>query len=213
VNAVLGTSTALLKARRVLSKAAKGNLRERAAYQGRRLSGALRKERTTSRELHGEVEAAVFRLAPIAPDFARRASEAYAVAVFPSVGRASALVGGSYGKGEVYRKGRLVGYAGIVQLTIGLQLGGQTYTEVLVFKNRSEFEQFKQGKVAFAANASATVVKAGGTTTNDVRGVEARLFSQGGFQIEASLGGQKFVYKPAALTRGKKLEQLEEMAN
>jgi lipid-binding SYLF domain-containing protein len=197
---------ALLKVQSKLLKATGGSLRSRIAAQGRRVSTALRKERDTSQELHGQVQAVLRHISLVDPGLGKRLEKAYAYAVFPSVGRASALLGASYGKGEVYRKGRLVGYGGVVQLTLGVQVGGQTYTEILVFKSRSEFDYFKQGKMAFAANAAALMVKAGGAATNDVHGIEVRLFSRGGFQLDVSLGGQKFVFRPAALSRFKKVD-------
>src|SRR5437867_78792 len=55
-------------------------------------------------------------------------NKAYGYTVFPSVGKGGAIVGGAYGKGVVYEKGEWIGYADLSQATVGLQLGGQTYT-------------------------------------------------------------------------------------
>jgi len=54
-------------------------------------------------------------------------------AVFPDVGKGGYIVGGGYGRGLVYRGGAEIGFADITQASIGLQAGGQSYTEVLAF--------------------------------------------------------------------------------
>jgi len=61
---------------------------------------------------------------------------AYAYAVFPEVGKAGFIAGGSYGKGEVFEGGKKIGYADITQATFGLQAGAQTFDELLVFMRR-----------------------------------------------------------------------------
>jgi len=48
-------------------------------------------------------------------------------------------------------QGEFVGYCDLTQASIGLQLGGQTYTEIIVFENRDAVDQFKSGKLAFDA--------------------------------------------------------------
>jgi len=171
-----------------------------------KVRAGLRKEQEISHELHGEAEAAVHRHEREDPALRERLDRAYAFAVFPSVGRASAVLGATYGLGEVFRNRRLIGYAGLVQITIGVQLGGQTFTEIVIFDDEAALSRFKAGKLSFASNAAAVAAKAGVTTTN---GAEIRVYSKGGFLLEAAIGGQKFVYRSAALTHGKKLEHVE----
>ena len=124
--------------------------------------------------------------------------KAYAYAVFPAVGKASLVVGGSYGQGAVFERGKFIGHATISQFTVGVQVGGDTFTEILVFQDRQALERLKKGKMAFAANASAVLVKAGAAGTKDfTNGVAAYAYSRGGMLIEAAIGGQKFKFKPA----------------
>src|SRR5262249_21715879 len=68
-------------------------------------------------------------------------------AVFPEVGKGAAVVGGSYGRGTVYEKDVLIGYADITQATVGLQAGAQQYTEIVVFESPQDVERFKAGKL------------------------------------------------------------------
>jgi hypothetical protein len=119
------------------------------------------KEVATIEELHGEVRATLDRMEAKDPGLKNLLRHAHAYAVFPSVGKATAVIGGAFGKGEVIRGGRVVGYAALGQLTLGVQLGGQTFSEVIAFQDAAAFDRFKQGRYAFAANASAVMVKAG----------------------------------------------------
>jgi lipid-binding SYLF domain-containing protein len=168
----------------------------------------LTTEQSMRKTLHPEVRAALKRQLERLPDLRETLQKAYGFAVFPSVGRASVVLGGSYGRGEVYEHARLVGYAAIAQLTIGLQLGGTTFSELAVIEDEEAMKRFTSGEVGFAANASATVMKAGVAATNKYKGITVYVFSEGGFQLEAALGGQKFIYRSAALTRGTSLEDV-----
>jgi len=138
-----------------------------------------------------------------------RIDKAYAYAVFPSVGKATAVVGGAFGKGEVFRGGRVIGYVGLVQLTLGVQLGGQTFSEIITFDDEHALERFKSGRTNFAANASAALVKAGAATSaSPDRGTTVFVSSDGGMMLEAAIGGQKFIFKPAVLGRTKSAPRL-----
>ena len=59
--------------------------------------------------------------------------KAYGYAVFPSVGKAALVIGGAHGKGAVFERGKMIGYATMSQTTLGVQLGGSTFAEVLIF--------------------------------------------------------------------------------
>lgn len=160
-----------------------------------------KKELSTNRVLKQEVEATLKMIEEAHPQFKHSMDQAYGYAIFPSVGRAGLVVGGAYGKGEVFEQKKLVGYAGIVQLTIGVQVGGETFDAVVLFADKEGLDRFKQGKIGFAANAGAVIVKAGAEATTKYQADKVYIFSQGGLLIEAAIGGQKFVFRPAVLTR------------
>ncbi len=146
--------------------------------------------------LHEEVVATVDRLVRKNPALEKELQRARGYAVFPSLGRASLVLGGSYGRGEVFEKGKPIGFATLSQLTLGVQVGGQTFSEVIFFTDRKTLEAFKGGKVAFAANASAVIVKAAASGTINYSHCVAHAYSRGGMLLEASLGGQKFTFMP-----------------
>ena len=166
----------------------------------------IEKEQSLSRVLHQDVKGTLKMIEENNPGFKKNLDNAYAYAVFPSVGRASLVLGGCYGKGEVFEQGKLSGYAGIVQFTIGVQVGGETITEIIVFHDKAGFDRFKQSRLSFAANASAVIMKAGAGVTNSYQSGRVYTFSEGGLLIEAVIGLQKCIYRQAALTRGKSIE-------
>jgi lipid-binding SYLF domain-containing protein len=123
-------------------------------------------------------------------------AEAYVI--FPSVGKGGVGVGAAYGRGEVYQHGQLIGYADLSQGSIGLQLGGQTFTELIVFETPDALEHFKDNKLSFAANASAVAIKTGvAATAKFEHGVAVFVRPQGGAMFEASVGGQQLTFQQA----------------
>ncbi len=166
----------------------------------------LRTEQAVSKEVHPAAQGALIHLIERDETLRDRLEKAAGYAIFPSVGKATAVLGATYGRGEVYEKGRLVGYAALVQVTIGVQLGGDTFTELVIFDRPDSLKRFKEGKVAFAANAAAVIVKAGVAATRSTPpGAHVKVVTEGGLLLETALGGQKVVFRQAALTRGKKL--------
>jgi lipid-binding SYLF domain-containing protein len=122
--------------------------------------------------------------------------KAYGYAIFPTVGKGGIGIGGAYGKGEVYERGQLVGRSSLTQLTIGFQLGGQAYSEIIFFKDKNALNDFKSGNFEFGAQASAVAVTAGASADADYdNGVAIFTLAKGGLMYEASVGGQKFSYE------------------
>jgi lipid-binding SYLF domain-containing protein len=121
---------------------------------------------------------------------------AYGYAVFPSVGKGAYLVGGSYGRGIVYRRGLPVGFADITQATVGFQFGGQSYMELVAFESPEAFQRFTSGRLTGTANLSAVILKTGaGAAARYADGVAVFVRPVGGAMIEAAVGGQQFTYQ------------------
>jgi lipid-binding SYLF domain-containing protein len=120
----------------------------------------------------------------------------YGYVIFPNVGKGGAGIGGAAGNGVAYQKGKMIGKAKMTQVTIGLQLGGQSYREVIFFENKSDLERFKENNFELAAQASAVAVKAGASdNVKYTDGVMIFTQTKGGLMVEASVGGQKFKFK------------------
>ncbi len=131
------------------------------------------------------------------PSIKRFFNNAYGYAVFPTVGKGGIGVGGAYGEGEVYERGRHIGSASLTQVTIGFQLGGQAYSEIVFFKDKKTTDDFKKGNFELSAQASAVAATAGAATNADYdKGVAIFTLIKGGLMYEASVGGQKFSFTP-----------------
>jgi lipid-binding SYLF domain-containing protein len=124
-------------------------------------------------------------------------NSAYGYLILPNVGKGGLLVGGAAGNGTVYQGGELVGFTKMTQVTIGFQLGGQTYSEVVFFEDEKAFDRFKENKIEMSAQVSA-VAAASGASANAkyVEGVAVFTRAKGGLMYEASVGGQQFKFTP-----------------
>lgn len=143
---------------------------------------------------------------------------AYAYAVFPTIGKGAVGVGGAHGKGRVYQNHRHIGNTSMTQLSFGLQLGGQAFSEIIFFETAADLQRFQSGQFEFGAQASAVAITASasaqvGTTglaagasgTSDRAGVQRAKYNngiavfthaKGGLMYEAAVSGQKFTYQP-----------------
>jgi len=151
------------------------------------------------RELTSEAAQAVNVMERDNPTLTKLLGESYAYAIFPTVGQGGLGVGGAHGHGEVYKDGAMIGYSELSFVDAGLIVGGQEYSELIVFRTPSAFANFTNNNLTFQAAASAVILKSGA-------GAEAKwhediaVFKQprGGAMLEAGIGGQRFTYKAAS---------------
>ena len=143
--------------------------------------------------------------------------KSYGYAVFPTIGKGGMVVGGGYGKGRVYEEGKYVGDTSVTQISVGLQLGGEAYSQIVFFENKHAFDEFTSGSFEFTAEASAVAITAAASaetstdgTSVDASGTEHHattageytngmavfIVVKGGLMSDASIGGQKFSYTP-----------------
>ena len=123
--------------------------------------------------------------------------KAYGYALFPEVAKGGLVFGGGYGRGVVYEQGQHIGYADLSQASFGLQLGGQTYSELIVFENKAALERLKQGRIELAADASAVILKTGAAASaRFFNGFAVFVRPIGGAMAEATVGGQQVTYVP-----------------
>jgi hypothetical protein len=145
---------------------------------------------------------------------------AYGYAVFPTSGKGGIGIGGAHGKGGVYRGGKRVGLTSMSQISYGLQLGGQSYSQIIFFRDERAFTDCTSGNFEFGAQASAVALTAGASAQTSTggsgsasSGTDKRLntvteesyddrsgmaiftIAKGGLMYEATLSGQKFKYE------------------
>jgi lipid-binding SYLF domain-containing protein len=162
--------------------------------QGCQTAPSSEKGRAT---LSNDVDAALKNAKVQDPTLEAFLNKAYGYAVFPSVGKGGLVVGGAYGHGEVFEQGKRVGYCDLTQATVGAQIGGQAYTEIIAFEDKHAMDNFKGGKLKFSAQATAVALKSGaGANAKYTDGVSVMTMGEAGLMLEASLGGQGFSYQP-----------------
>ena len=144
------------------------------------------------------------------PSMERFFYNAWGYAVFPTVGEGALIVGGAHGTGLVYKsvrvslltgdpiwKGKVVGRSKLSQGTVGLQAGGQAYSEIIFFKDKAAFDSLKDGKLKLAAQASAIAVTAGASADAAYEGgVAVFTMGKGGLMLQAAIGGQEITFEP-----------------
>jgi lipid-binding SYLF domain-containing protein len=157
----------------------------------------------------------VFRESPAVSKFFKNS---YGYAVFPTIGKAGYVIGGSYGKGQVYRDGKVTGQSTVVEGSIGFQIGAEAFSEIIFFQDKRAYDEFTSGNFEFDTTAQAVAITAGaqaqaGTTgasagasagpktgvqaeTNYVKGMAIFVHSKFGLMVELSVGGQKFTFEP-----------------
>ena len=149
--------------------------------------------------LHQRAAAAMMDFRNADPTLDVLLGKAHAYAIFPRIVTAAVGIGGAHGDGEVYQNGRLIGYADVSQASIGAQLGGQKYAELVLFQNESALLDFENGTVEFDARATAVAAAKGAAATADYsRGVLVFTLPEGGLMAQAAVGGQKFRYTPVS---------------
>jgi lipid-binding SYLF domain-containing protein len=142
---------------------------------------------------------------------------AYGYAIFPTIGKGGLVVGGARGTGRVFVRDQHVGDATMTQLSVGLQAGGQAYSQIIFFEDERAFNEFTSGNFEFGADASAVAITAaagagagttGGPTAhasdgqNDARtagkyyrGFAVFTIVKGGAMVSAAIAGQKFTFQ------------------
>ena len=156
----------------------------------------------------------VFKQSPALGKFFKNA---YGYAVFPTIGKAGYVVGGSYGTGQVYRFNKVTGKSRMMEGSIGFQAGAEAFSEIIFFENKQAYNKFTNGKFEFDATAQAVAITVGaeaqvGTAgasagasgssktdtqaeTNYMNGMATFVHAKGGLMLEFSLGGQKFTFE------------------
>jgi len=167
------------------------------AILGVSLCGCASLSSDPSAQLTRETKAAIELLKRADPSLKKLFEGAEGYAVFPSVGKGGLIVGGAHDIGQVFEKGRLIGEAELVQVTVGLQIGGQSYAEIIFFETKDALARFKASGLEFSAQVSA-VAAAEGVAENAKyeQGVAVFTLPKSGLMAEASVGGQKFNYIP-----------------
>lgn len=153
--------------------------------------------RPTNDELAADVRHAMLRLQERDRSLEPVLDSLVGFAIFPEVSKGGFVVGGAGGRGEVYEGGKLVGYAKISQGTVGAQVGGQKFIELILFKRKSALSRFKKNRLELSAQATANVADQGAAAkAKFADGVAIIVLPTAGLMAEASVGGQRLKFFP-----------------
>lgn len=160
-----------------------------------------------------EVHASLLTFAE-APQLEHFFEDSYGCAIFPTIGKGGLGVGGAHGSGWVFEKNRLTGTAKMTQVTVGFQAGGQAFQQIIFFEDEHAYHTFISGSFEFGAQASAVALQAGANASASTAGgagagagdsqskkrytdgMAVFTKAKGGLMYEASVGGQKFKFRP-----------------
>jgi lipid-binding SYLF domain-containing protein len=131
---------------------------------------------------------------PAAKDLAARAK---GIAIFPNIVKAGLGVGGETGDGVLRAGGKNLGYYNTSGASIGLQIGAQSYSQVLIFLTEDALQRFRDSSGWEAGvDGSVAVLKAGANgkidTTNITDPVVGFVFGQQGLMADATIEGSKY---------------------
>ena len=148
-------------------------------------------------QLRTDAQSTINKMESQDPSIRDLLNRAYGYVVFPSVGQGGLIVGGAFGRGIAYQGGKVIGMAELSQGSIGAQLGGSTFSEVIAFETVAAMDKFKTGKFEMGADAQAVLVKAGASGATSFRnGVAVLQMPVGGAFAGVALTGQKLKYIP-----------------
>lgn len=147
--------------------------------------------RADQRSLEAEADATLARMVGRDDSLRALVARAPGYAVFPSITSAGLVVGGSGGVGVVYENDVVVGFAEARGGSIGAQIGGQSFSELIVFETPEALARFRAGNFDLSADASATAIRSGAAATARFEnGTAVFIDDQSGMMASATIGGQ-----------------------
>ncbi len=122
--------------------------------------------------------------------------DAYAIAVWPGIGRFAIGFGGAYGKGVVIEQGEAVGTVSYWQISSGIQAGLKSFAMVVFFKDKAALESLERGEWQFVGQAGIDVATRGvhGTPAYH-EGVAIIPMTRLGLMGEFAAAGVKYNYR------------------
>ncbi len=116
--------------------------------------------------------------------------------VFPEIKQGGFVVGGGAGRGVVFEHGRQTGFAQLSQASVGAQVGGQKYSELVIARDRFALDQMKAGSFDLGAQAAAVAVRSGAASSTrfSADGIAVFVQPQKGAMLNVSLTGQRIKF-------------------
>ena len=123
-------------------------------------------------------------------------AKAAGYAILPGVGTGGFIIGGAHGDGLVYEKGKLIGDVSMTEVSIGAQVGGGSFAEIIFFETPEALQAFKSADWEMSGKAKASVAASGvAANAKYDQGVAVFTLPKSGAMVAAAVGGQKFKFE------------------
>jgi lipid-binding SYLF domain-containing protein len=133
------------------------------------------------------------------PGTASYFEDAVGFAVFPSIIRGAAGLGGVIGRGVLVEQGTAVGEIRMWQLIHGVAFGGERHREIVFFQDAEALMEFKAGTMEFRGRGGVAAGPVGAASTPAyVEGVAVFSLSRLGLMVDASIAVAKYRVIPIA---------------
>jgi lipid-binding SYLF domain-containing protein len=148
-------------------------------------------------ELKAGAEEAIKNFKQADPGLDKFFKEAAGYAILPSVGEGGLVIGGQRGDGLLYEKDKAVGKITMTEVSVGAQVGGGSFSELIFFETPAALGEFKKSKWEMSAKAKASVAASGvAANAKYEQGVAIFTLPKSGAIVSAAVGGQKFKFEP-----------------
>src|SRR5262245_13763037 len=97
-------------------------------------------------KLKSDAKSAIKSFKRVDPDLKKFFDEAAGYAILPSIGEGGVIIGGQHGEGLLYEKGKVTGKVTASEVSVGAQVGGGSFSEVIFFETSTALEDFKKGQ-------------------------------------------------------------------
>jgi lipid-binding SYLF domain-containing protein len=152
--------------------------------------------------LAAEADEAIAVMKAKDPSIQRFFEKSYGYAVLPKVFKGAFIVGGAHGGGEVFEKGKMVGFCNMSQASLGFSFGGEFFREIIFFRDKEDLDAFKSEEYTFSAQVTGVALSAGAAAKADYKaGMAVFIMTDTGLMVDASLGGQKFNYEAKSISK------------
>ncbi len=148
-------------------------------------------------DLKVKAEEAIQNFKTADPTLTNFFNKAAGFAILPGVGEGGFILGGARGDGLVYEKTNLVGKVTMSEFSLGAQVGGGSFAEIIFFETPEALKAFKQSQWEMSAKAKATITASGSAANAKYeQGVAVFTMPKSGVMVAAAIGGQKFKFEP-----------------
>ena len=150
----------------------------------------------SKQEIDAEVKQALADFRKHTSAGAELSKQASGILVFPNVIKAGIGIGGEFGEGALIVKGKTVAYYNIAAASIGLQLGAQARSQIVLFMNDKVLADFRKSEGWKAgvdgSVALATLGAAGAIDTETAKQpIIGFIFSNKGLMYNLTFEGSK----------------------